>query len=329
MRVCISAEVYQESTYFRLLDQLLFLFEQEQHEWIIHNPDEVMESLWMENETGSRLGTTVFELLQAIIERSAFMSPTLPSTTLVHISTQKTTTVNCLPPTLALSFLQKPLTVIVENRFSDATFLKTLAKTYPYPKITKAIQKTWLVFDYAGGQGQIPKIIDDHQNKAFPPRLFVLVDSDKHFPTDEHKAQKVEACCLKYQVPYVILYKRAIENYLPDEVIINLPDDLQVIKTAYLSLTADQKDFYDLKKGFGGKGKIPNTQTDLFHNLPIKSNTFKALRNGFKSKGFNVNELYQGFTSNVVTKTNLQQRCKHQPNPNELTTLLDKIVSLL
>jgi len=70
-------------------------------------------------------------------------------------------------------------------------------------------------------------------------RCFVLVDSDKKFPNDTTKQNRVNLFQFldSLGIPYHELEKREMENYLPDEVFETIEDNNDFIQ-AYLKLNS-------------------------------------------------------------------------------------------
>jgi len=221
---------------------------------------------------------------------------------------------------------------LVENGISDGDFFRSLVRIYDHQRLQKALDRGWLRIEGAGGKGEIPRRIKylGEQNSTFFLKLtyFVLTDSDQVAPYDPEKLEtEISKCCKTYQIDYHILYKREIENYLPSETLeSNLPEDLMPVFEAFMNLTPDQKDFYDMEKGFSGKGTLASGQEELFDHINSKSERFKALRNGFDRRDFKVKGiLYTLFADESVTKPSLDQRCTHQKDPRELEHFLEKL----
>ena len=91
------------------------------------------------------------------------------------------------------------------------------------------------------------------------------------------------------------------------------------------SIGTQAADYFDLKKGFKNKGKLPDSQLELFNRIDGKNIIFKTLRNGFKISGFKPNDLYLFFNSDKVTQKTLENRCSN----DELEDILSKISSLI
>ena len=329
MIVQIESSIYNTPKNFDILDQLVPIFQSEKHIWDINDdPEIIMKSLWMKiDDAGRRQRKRVDDLVKTAV-KSLYIGKKQRRDKFTILIKENAKDDFSFEPEIALLFLLDSLYVIVENSNSDKVFLEAIASAYKFDEITNAIKQRWIKFDTEGGKGGIIRRIEFHQQKDFKPRLFVLLDSDKEFPNDTHKAEKEELFCQQNDISYHILYKRAIENYIPDEAFNTLNSELNEIIRVYCSLSEHQKDFYDLKKGFKNKGRLPENQIELFEGMDSKDPVFKMLRKGFNAKGFNVNELYLFFKdSSNITKKSLDKRCIN--NQGELEHILNKISNLL
>jgi hypothetical protein len=209
-------------------------------------------------------------------------------------------------------------------------------------------------FANAGGAGNYINFIDELKGRftgdQFPKqdhrylRCFVIVDSDKAYPTEELKKDKTDLIAyLKVNnIPFHILEKREMENYLPDEAFGDITDNEEYIR-AFLHLSPIQKDYFDVEKGFNRK-KFDKLSDPIQAHLDSLSDDDKELfrkndlkkindsdRNNFKA------EFPKLFNSNKVTRETLLKRCahhsedvdKHPYNPNELPDLLTDITKYL
>jgi len=328
MIVQIESSIYNSPKHFDILDQIVPIFQSGKHIWDINdNPEMIMESEWMKiDDAGKRQRKRVDDLLKMAVT-SLYIGKKQRKNKLTILIEEKIQSDFSLKPEIALLCLLDSLYIIVENSNSDKTFIETIANAYKYVEITNGIDQGWIKFDTEGGKGGIIRRIEFHQRKKFKPRLLVLLDSDKEFPKDTHKAKKEELFCTKNDIDYHILYKRAIENYIPDEAFNTFNTGLNEIIKVYCSLKEHQKDFFDLKKGFNNKGSLPPNQVELFEGINSKSPVFKTLRKGLNAKGFNPNNLHLFFKDSKVTKEVLDKRCT--TNQGELQQILNKILRLL
>lgn len=326
MLVVIDTEVLNSSKYFDDIDKLIFLFIDGKHTWLITDAPSIEKSQWFLGEGRMQ------ERFKKLAVKSVHLGKKQKSSIrTIHITlTPKSSSKEEFQPAIAKTILESPLYIILENFSSDKAFLDAIIKAYNHQTIQTALSKEWIKIDTTGGTGQIPKKIAEHFVKANNPRLFVLVDSDKVNRNAEYpdNIQTVIDSCKEKSLPYHILGKRAIENYIPEEALKNASDDVQDIYDAYCGLTDEQKDFYDLKKGFSGKGKLPEGQAELFNKITSKDELFKKLRAGLGSKELRANNLHTLFKNEAVSKENLEERCR-STNAYELKEILEKITQFL
>ncbi len=150
--------------------------------------------------------------------------------------------------------------VIIENYPNDWKFIKSIIDKYEffgqrksiYQLIKKALSNEYLTYDHAGGSG-IKKQIQGWKEGIYKDihkyKIIAIFDSDKNKPTDfksEYKSlieyikgRSIDTPPGKNDIVYEhediivwhMLYKRAIENYVP----------LNVIKTTLTNLNDSQK----------------------------------------------------------------------------------------
>ena len=76
---------------------------------------------------------------------------------------------------------------------------------------------------------------------------------------DNRKVQALRTSCAEHKVPVVVLRKREIENYLPINTLVGFRDrgGYRRVYEAFVKLSQNQRDFFDMKKGFRGKKGDP------------------------------------------------------------------------
>jgi len=237
----------------------------------------------------------------------------------------------------AIRFFSQEVFLILENSTNDAPFLQALFKNF-HPlskKIVRHQKNGWLTLLMGGGSGieaaiksrlksyrQLPK------NNPCYLRCFVLIDSDKKYPNmplDTGK-QNLITFLTERNVPYHILEKREMENYLPDDVFDEIEGNEKFI-AAYKDLTPQQKDYFDIEKGFGGKNltSLDENIQALYEKLEPHST---PLRRGITYNNFK-NEFPKLFRNKTITQKTLLARTQHQQNPNELQDIIREISQLL
>lgn len=253
----------------------------------------------------------------------------------------------------AIFFLNQPITIVVENSLNDGHFVRTIIKHFDKTGLlVKHFENHWLKLGNAGGKNNFINFLSSELKsyRRFSKanhrylRAFVIADSDKKFPiiNNGEKQQKLVNFLQENKIPFHILEKREMENYLPDETINSIPDHREFID-AYLKLSPIQKDFFDLEKGFRDK-RFSNLYENIQHHYKsVGEEDYKIFRkqglaNKYKEAGQNFKaEFPKLFHHSSVTKESLLKRCEHHSNsslespynPNELPELVEKIAKLL
>ena len=322
MRVEIAQPVFQAPEFFDALDRILDHFLTGRHRWNIDDVDAIKASIWLSvNDRVSRRNIEVLE--------KCFVAGAQAATNVMH-SMQLTIDVTSnppsrLPPGAAIAYLSSPVVVVVENEESDGAFLNAIISAYGRSDIWFALENHWIELDHAGGYGEIEKRIERYNARNLgPSRLLVLADNDRLFPG--HQSQtftKIHEVCTRLGVPYVMLAKRTIENYLPIGALQR--SSHRACYRAFLKLNATQRDHYNMKKGFArsnsGAPKIPVEQMSVFAHVPPK--VLDDLCEGF---GGEVWRLFQT-ASDVITADTMNLTCLS--SPTELPDLFDRIEGLL
>lgn len=284
------------------------------------------------------------------VEYNKFITQQTPQTNPDYCITYHNTNNTSFNFDEAIRFLIQPVSIILENSLNDAPFLKALATFFDSTrdkKVQKHLDNDWLQFENAGGCTNVENFIkgklqsfdalpkDNHQYL----RCFVLLDSDKTYPQAPLKPAytNLQAFLAPRNIAFHILEKRCMENYMPDEVFDYIAERLlQRWINVYKTLTAEQKDYLNLSKGFPKKktdGTLRTLRSEL--DIPIlnlfqsvSDTNFAILDEGFKLPNFK-SEFPELFTHHQTHKTTLLARTQHQQNPNELQGILDKIITLL
>lgn len=254
----------------------------------------------------------------------------------------------------AIKYLEQPFLLIIENSLNDAPFFDALIKYFPEKSsiIKRHKDERWFQYDMGGGSSvrhNIETKIKSFESGIYRKnaheylRCFVIVDSDRKYPEMpmDTKTMNLIQFLESKSIPYHILEKREMENYLPIEAYAGITNK-NTMTDAFLRLPPLQMDFFDIEDGFKGKLfseldiEVQNLLKDVspadkqvFKEYSLKS--FNGGKNNFKS------DFPKLFLSSKVTKENLLARCAHHSNdknvhpynPNELPDLLTKISNLL
>lgn len=251
----------------------------------------------------------------------------------------------------AIRFLNQPVILVLENSLNDSHFVRAIMKCFGGDNLLKHKNNGWIEFRNAGGVGNIRNLFREilKSFRGLPKsnflylRAFVIMDSDKIYPLMDLKKDKVNQIAFlnENNIPFHILEKREMENYLPDEVINTLRYYRDFID-AYLRLSPLQKDYFDLEKGFPNSRfeQLDEEIQNLYANLDEKDKAIFKKQNLIDypngTKNFK-SEFPKLFNNPLVTKETLQKRCAHHTgdknsppyNPNELPDLVRAISQLL
>lgn len=263
----------------------------------------------------------------------------------------------------AIMYLLQPLSLLVENSVNDAHFLRALFKAYATKDGLKtAEEQNELQFVNAGGCTNVERFIKSqvahYKGKSKFLRYWVLLDGDKRYPADVViKYDKVEAKLQDWNVEYHILNKRSMENYMPDNVIESMRDKNNADWiNAYMSLSREQKDYFNIVGGFYGelskenkakadkkekghsnkdkrkksvsfvRSLLPTAQQRLYAD--VSPAHFKALENSIRlPKSGSFKEVFPTYFGDpMVTKESLDERME---TSHELREMVESIQKLL
>lgn len=257
MRVTFAEDALRDPESWSHLDHILHAVEAGLHEWEIDDPDTLDQSPWLQGSNRPSLR----KLFEQATVRGAYPSVDRLHRRLWVVSMKAAQ--GALTPKVAAIFFNRPLAVLVENRFTDGLFLETvLAFLAPKPLRDFLDQCEGEPFrcDSGGGSGELPKLIAAHveemATQGVPTRAVVFADSDARYPTDVSQgARKIAETCAKHAIGCLILSKRAIENYIPDEPLrrwVAEPANRQLAPRveAVCRLTAEQRDHLAMKKPY-------------------------------------------------------------------------------
>ncbi|MFZ2724631.1 MAG: hypothetical protein WAX77_00080 [Methylococcaceae bacterium] len=251
----------------------------------------------------------------------------------------------------AIRFFSQPVSIILENSLNDQYFLLAIIKFFDDSKeIQKHLNNGWIQFENAGGCTNVENFINSklqsfnnlalhyNKNNCIYLRCFILLDSDKEFSNapQKYEYEKLLPFLTANNIKNHILEKRCMENYMPDEVYIDISSNNLALTTwfnAYRFLNSEQKDFLNIHNGFPKKDKAGNpiiNRNDLPQSIQqlyvdVSESNYQILNKGFKLPNFKT-EFPKNFdTNHQIHKSTLQARC----GTNELQEIIDKIIELL
>lgn len=191
-----------------------------------------------------------------------------PSAVTLVIDVEGATNWNASPPVATLrearEFLRKPFKILVENATADKNFLLALANEENRKSLDNLISSSWIEFDHAGGIGEMPNRLiswDEEQGRSL--KGFAFFDSDALLPGElSNQALIMVTECNRRNLPFHVLERRMIENYLPKKAIEmwvcskEMPGpntgDRRKRQVAFVKLNDAQRSHYNLKNGFNG-----------------------------------------------------------------------------
>ncbi len=259
----------------------------------------------------------------------------------------------------AIALLNEPFWILLENSKNDQEFIKSIIFHFEEDceYLKECLKNRWIQFDNAGGCGNVKNLLTQRINSFeyisntlnTDPRKYyrgiVILDSDKEFSTQSMKPDydKLVQYFDKNNIPFHILEKRAMENYMPDEVIFSVqqeksnsknPDDKEFVMWAnvYRYLSDEQKDFlkYDGLEAFN---KLNPDAQDLYRNQ-LPSN-FNLLVSGIRYRDHNAKEdeekRFKNAFPKLFTKSPLVNKVslKARSGTDELERIFNKINQLL
>lgn len=276
MRIVLDAAVSDQSSW-RWLDRIMSRIEDGAHEWSIEDPDMLETSNWLNARQHFR------EIFRGAVKAGSYPRHGIHSRCVI-VNPQPRG--GELAPEPAWHYVDQPLKILVENRFTDGQLLNTIFAFLapgPLEQLLQAKVYKLIEVDSPGGNGELKKLVADYAEAAYekgiPVRVVVFTDSDGRFPGDIHRgAQAVSDVCDEHLIPCCILSKRAIENYIPDEVLSAwAPKFLRAQVAALLRLTPQQRDHFPIKSG-KDFSKLTTAEQSLY--ATVSSGDQKALAQG-------------------------------------------------
>lgn len=223
--------------------------------------------------------------------------------------------------------LSRKAVIILENEFSDALFIDTILKSKKKISLLQSKDISWEIRG-AGGCGEIPKhILSEVTKMKAIKRVLVVHDSDRFYPDNEinEVQSKIIETAERNGVTCCTLYKREIENYIPDEIISKLDFARKKTIESFSKLSTTQKDYFDYKFGFKKKGgykrKNDASFNGLYENIPDE--IYDAIKQGF---GKNISDLAYA-DDTLITIDDFVLRCdKINKEFSEICVAIERIL---
>ncbi len=128
------------------------------------------------------------------------------------------------PPQLSLkeavSILERPLELMVEDEDNDGAFLCTVAPRNWRDTLAQSLKAGWMRLIHGGGLPRMLPRLEKKRPRSDLLRLWVLFDSDAREPgRPSAESQSVCEACEINGIAFHQLKRRAAENYLPFEAV--------------------------------------------------------------------------------------------------------------
>ncbi|WP_448188811.1 hypothetical protein [Azospirillum sp. sgz301742] len=282
MRVRFKDCALSSAKHFKHLDAIIARVEVGAHEWDVDDPDTVEQSCWL---------ASARDFCKEVFEKAAKAS-SYPSGSEIHkrlIIVAVAPNGREMDPDKASRYLSNPLRIIVENQFTDGAFLDCILRFLAPEKLRKLHVEggvpNLFEIEGAGGLGEVPKHVcyraETAAQEGLPIRIVVFTDSDSRYAGhQDSQVAAVELACQNHNVPYRILKKRSIENYIPDEALsawATRNGGRRHIVSALIGLPDGIRDYFPIKKGLPAVSPSPD-ETAFYASLQEPDRS--TLRNG-------------------------------------------------
>lgn len=286
MRVSFSAEPLEEESAWLHLDQIIYEVARGVHDWHVDDPERIERSAWLRGARG-----TIRTLLERAALSTRYRAPDQLHRLLLLVGTDAPP--QSLSPEKAVQFLRTPLKVLMENRLTDGVLLDAVFAVLASEEVRRLKEEAKAIaYDSPGGNGELKKLVRDLQVAAqrvgMPLRVVVFTDSDGRRAGEvSSKAQEIERECKKWGIPCVVLQKRSIENYVPDEAISEWRDEPAQTNSrprieALLRLTGEQRDHFPMKHGLKWTPEDIELYRAGVRQPPLSPEDARLLERGFE-----------------------------------------------
>ena len=282
MKFCFAADALNDVQQHRQLDIILNTALDGWHEWKIDDPEILEQSDWFQSSR-----QYVKDFFEKSVQREAYSASSSLHKHCWFVTSQGDSS-DTLAPQAAVHYFTTPLRICVENEFTDRLFVDTVLSLLAFPELKEFFdqfaegQKKPVEYLHGGGTGELCKLIKRRVGETVAQgirfRAVTVTDSDARFPGDQErmkKALEIEEVCRNNDIPCIVLNRRTIENYIPDEVLqgwADEPGNQAVIElvNAVCSLTAEQRDHLPMKKKLPIDKKLASEEVALYASIPAQ-----------------------------------------------------------
>lgn len=296
MKFRFAADAVNDAQSWRHLDAMLNSAADGWHEWEIDDPDGLEKSAWFTRTNRPHLK----DFFEKSIQAGAYSNPSSNLHKHRWLITNQASSGDTLTPQAAALYFTTPLRICVENEFTDKLFVDTVLSFLVSQELKEFFdqfqegQKKPLEYLHGGGNGQLDKLIERRVDESVAQgirfRAVTVTDSDARFPGDQERMKtplKIDDVCKRHDIPCLVLSKRTIENYIPNEVLqgwAGEPGNQAVmgLVDVVCGLTAEQRDHLPMKKKLPDANKLTSQETELYTSI---SSQEKNILNNSKLDG--------------------------------------------
>ncbi len=231
MRIRFDSAALENHDDWRFLRKIIELIDDEWHEWHVVDADIIESTPWFQQLDHSH--RLLFE--KATQATARFHNDENESDELqLHVkilAVGEHRPPQSLPPDSALDYLKLPLKILLENRVTDRMFVRAILTRLAQPDILHLVKIGAIIYDSDGGNGNIKNLLKilraECDVPGMPLRAVVITDSDARMPNKKagKTPKELKEFCDQRGIPCFVLKKRSIENYVPDEVILDWGSD--------------------------------------------------------------------------------------------------------
>lgn len=262
----------------------------------------------------------------------------------VKVSTRDTSmdTLKVFSPKEVVDYIQEPLCVLLENDLYDGRFIRCLIHNFGSDRVKRALEQNKIRMGNSGGCGNTKNTLTERLRgfcyKTKFLRVCIVWDGDHEYPGKKvTKYDKDIEDLDTMGIRYHILYKREMENYMPEDAVRTLVSpQFTSWFNAYNAMSDVQKDHYDMNDGFkyskvqytsANREQLPDGVKELYAD--VSDANFDILKDGLKIGNFK-DAFSSAFESSpFANKAALLARTASQENSDELQEIADMINHLL
>jgi len=186
-----------------------------------------------------------------------------------------------ISPDIAYKIIIERSLLFLENRVTDGSYIKEICKKYSYHHtrkgiyqlIERAITEVRLDLRNSGGVTAMPSQITAEINSSpyesiYRYKIMALLDGDQEYQEGSIKLnRRTEDSRCKIEnlgIVWYQLHKRTIENYVPIDQILRIPNIEQDVRTAIGKMTPNDLDYYKYNDKPPTKAQVLNVFLEPF-----------------------------------------------------------------